>query len=135
MTAPAIELPDAGPLLGAYRDSLADGTLSFQRCAKCSNAWLPPRDACPACLSPEWAWEAASGRGRVLSWVIYHRAYHPAFAERVPYNVAVVELDEGPRLVTNILGVEAGEGLEIEMPVELEPEREGDVPVARFRSV
>ena len=135
MTAAAIELPEAGPLLGAYRDSLADGTLSFQRCARCSNAWLPPRDACPGCLSPEWGWEAASGRGRVLSWVVYHRAYHPAFAERVPYNVAVVELDEGPRLVTNILGVEAGEGLEIEMPVALEAETEGDVPVARVRRV
>jgi hypothetical protein len=135
MTAAAIELPEAGPLLGAYRDALAEGTLSFQRCARCANAWLPPRDACPACLSPEWAWEAASGRGRVLSWVVYHRAYHPAFADRLPYNVAVVELDEGPRLVTNIVDVEGGEGLRIEMPVELQAEREGDVPVARFRRV
>jgi uncharacterized OB-fold protein len=135
MTAAAIELPDAGPLLAAYRDALAEGRLSYQRCARCSNAWLPPRDACPACLSPEWAWEAASGRGRVLSWVVYHRAYHPAFAHRLPYNVAVVELDEGPRLVTNIIDVEGGEGLLIEMPVELQAEREGDVPVARFRRV
>lgn len=135
MTATGIELPEAGPLLSAYRDSLAEGNLSFQRCARCANAWLPPRDACPACLSPDWAWEVASGRARVLSWVVYHRAYHPAFADRVPYNVAVVELDEGPRLVTNIVGVEAGEGLAIEMPVELQAEREGDLPVARFRRV
>ncbi len=135
MTATTIDLPEAGPLLGAYRDSLAEGRLSFQRCAQCSNAWLPPRDACPACLSPEWAWEEASGRARVLSWVVYHRAYHPAFADRLPYNVAVVELDEGPRVVTNIVDIVGGEGLEIEMPVELQAETEGDIPVARFRRV
>ena len=67
-----------------------------------------------------------------LSWVVYHRAYHPAFADRVPYNVVVAELDEGPRLITNVVGIEGGEGLAIEMPVELQAETEGDSPSRGF---
>lgn len=128
-----IDLPDAGPLLVAHRDALAAGRLTFQRCAACQNAWLPPRDACPRCLSPEWAWEDASGSGRLVSWVVYHRAYHPAFADRVPYNVALVELDEGPRLITNVVDVEGTEGLTLDGPVQFTQDREGEVPVARFR--
>lgn len=134
MTAAAIELPEADEHVRAFRDALEEGRLTHQRCAN-GHAWLPPRDACPACLSPEWSWEHASGRGRIVSWVVYHRAYHPAFADRLPYNVAVVELDEGPRAVTNILGVEGGEGLSIDAPVQVAVEHEGDVPVARFRLV
>ena len=132
-TAAAIELPEADPLLQEHRDALADGRLTFQRCGACGNAWLPPRDACPRCLAAEWDWEEASGRARVVSWVVYHRAYHPAFADRVPYNVAVAELEEGPRLITNVVDVEGGEGLAIDLPVTLAVQSEGDVPVARFR--
>ncbi|MHB1469243.1 MAG: OB-fold domain-containing protein, partial [Solirubrobacteraceae bacterium] len=66
-------------------------------------------------------------------WVVYRRAYHPAFADRVPYNVIVAELDEGPRLISNVVGIEAGDGLFLDAPLLLAPEREGEVPVARFR--
>jgi uncharacterized protein len=130
-----IDLPEAGPLLSEHREALAGGRLTFQRCAACANAWLPPRDACPRCLSPEWAWEDAAGTGRVVSWVVYHRAYHPAFEGRVPYNVTLVELDEGPRVMTNVIDVEGGDGLAIDLPLAAVFEREGDVPVARFRRV
>ncbi len=133
--APAIELPEPGPLVSEHRAALAGQKLTFQRCAACRNAWLPPRDACPRCLSPEWAWEESGGRARIVSWVVYHRAYHPAFEGRVPYNVTLVELDEGPRMLTNVVDVEAGEGLAIDVEVEALFEREGDVPVARFRRV
>lgn len=130
---PLIELPEASPELTAHREALAGGRLSFQRCQACANAWLPPRDHCPRCLSASWEWEDASGRARVVSWVVYRRAFHPAFAERVPYNVVVAELEEGPRLISNVVGIERDEGLGIDVPLELQIEREGDVPVARFR--
>ena len=120
-------------LLEAHREALAQERLTFQRCAACGNAWLPPRDACPSCLLPEWAWEDARGSGRLVSWVVYHRAYRPDFEDRVPYNVALVELDEGPRLITNVVGVDGGDGLEIDRAVVWQPDREGEVPVARFR--
>src|SRR3712207_3197965 len=87
----------------AYWSSLEEGRLRFQRCSACRNRWLPPRTECPRCWSAEWAWEEASGEGRVVSWVVFHTAFHEAFKDRVPYNVAVVELAEGPRLVTNLV--------------------------------
>jgi uncharacterized OB-fold protein len=133
MSAPPIDLPEASPGVAQHRDALAEGRLTFQRCGPCGNAWLPPRDHCPRCLAPAWSWEQASGRARVVSWVVYHRAYHPAFADRVPYNVVLAELDEGPRVITNVLDVEGAEGLAVDAPLALAIDREGDVPVARFR--
>ena len=124
--------PERTELTAPYWEGLEGGQLRFQRCAGCGNAWLPARSECPRCWSDKWAWEAAGGRGKLISWVVYHRAYHPAFKDRLPYNVAVVELAEGPRLITNITGVRAGEGLRADMPVELRVERDNDVPLARF---
>lgn len=128
-----IDLPEPSPLLAEHRAALADGRLTFQRCEDCANAWLPPREHCPRCLSANWAWQEASGRARVISWVVYRRAYHPAFAERVPYNVVIVELDEGPRLISNVIDIDGAEGLAIDAPLTLVPDREGEVPVSRFR--
>jgi uncharacterized OB-fold protein len=78
--------------------------VEFQRCRACGRAWLPAREACPECLSPAWDREVSSGSGRLVSWVVYHTAFDPSVADRLPYNVAVVELDEGPRLITNLVG-------------------------------
>ena len=87
----------------AYWRMLGEGRFRFQRCARCDNSWLPPREDCPSCWSPEWTWQDASGKGRLVSWVIFHTAFHEEFEARLPYNVAVVELDEGPRLISNIV--------------------------------
>jgi uncharacterized OB-fold protein len=123
-------LPTVTPLTAPYWSGLAEGELRHQSCRQCGNAWLPAREECPRCLSDDWGWKAAGGRGRIISWVVYHQAFHPAFAERLPYNVAVVELDEGPRLITNILAPE--EELAIERPVVLQIEQESGVAVPRF---
>lgn len=133
MNEPAIDLPEPSPLLAAHREALGEGRLTFQRCKSCNNAWLPPRDRCPRCLADSWEWEQASGRARLISWVVYRRAYHPAFADRVPYNVIVTELEEGPRLISNVVGIEQANGLELDAPLQFVAEREGEVPVSRFR--
>jgi uncharacterized protein len=104
--------------------------LRVQRCRACGNAWLPPREACPECLSPDPAWEEASGRGTVVSWVVYHKAYHDAFRDRVPYNVAVVELEEGARLITNVAA--PNDSLRVGMPVRLAPEEDFGLTLPRF---
>lgn len=127
-----IELPEPAPQVSEHRAALADGRLTFQRCTQCANAWLPPRDACPRCLSPAYNWEEASGHAKVVSWVVYHRAFHPAFASRVPYNVVVAELLEGPRLISNVVGITAADGLAIDTPLRFVPGTEGEIPVARF---
>ncbi len=127
----AFPAPERTGLNSAYWDGLAEGRLMFQRCLACGHAWLPARAECPECLRAEWGWEEASGQGRLVSWVVYHVAFHDWFKARVPYNVATVELAEGPRLLSNIVGDAA---LRIDMPVVLAIEREEGVALARFRA-
>lgn len=122
--------PVLTPLSEPYWQGLEAGKLRFQSCADCDHAWLPPREQCPRCLSDHWQWKPATGRGRVISWVVYRQAAHPAFTDRVPYNVAIVELDEGPRLITNINADPAD--LAIEQPVALAVAVEQGFSLARF---
>jgi uncharacterized OB-fold protein len=98
----------AGPY-ETYRAALDARRLTFQRCRACSGAWLPPREDCPRCWSPDWGWEEASGKATVVSWVVYHTAFDKRFSDRLPYNVTLVELDEGPRMVTNLIDIPAGQ--------------------------
>jgi len=121
------------PLSQPYWDALADGLLMFQRCPHCRHAWLPAREECPSCLRDGAEWEAACGRGRLVSWVVYHIAYHEAFADRLPYNVAVVELEEGPRLITNIVDPDAKGGMAVDRPVALSIGQDHGIALARFR--
>jgi uncharacterized OB-fold protein len=114
----------------AYRESLAAGRLRFQRCPQ-GHTWLPPRQQCPACLADAAEWVEASGEAKLISWVVYRRSFDPATDDNVPYNVAVVELAEGPRLITNLVGVEQAE-LRAELPLRLRIEHEGDVALPRF---
>ena len=72
---------------------------------------------CPSCRSLETTWEPASGRGRVWSWVVAHPPVIPSFADRVPFNVAVIELEEGVRMIGNIDC--ANEDIREDMPVEV----------------
>jgi uncharacterized OB-fold protein len=125
--------PDrSDPVAAAYWDALDAGELRFQRCRACETAWLPPHPACPACLAEDWAWERASGRGTVVASTVFHRAYHSAFEDRLPYSVSLVELAEGPRLLSNV--VKTGDGTPGPgTPVELEIARADGVSLALFR--
>ncbi len=98
-----------------FWDGVDAGELRIQRCAGCGELHHPPRPMCHACHSVEWDWVVSSGRGTVHSFVVYHRPIVPPF--EAPYVVAVVELEEGTRLVTNVVGVPPGE-VHIDMPVE-----------------
>lgn len=125
--------PDrSDPVAAAYWDALDAGELRFQRCGCCTSAWLPPQPACPACLSDAWTWERASGAGTVVASTVFHRAFHPAFADRLPYSVSLVELVEGPRLLTNVIATEA-EATAPGAEVELEIARTDGVSLALFR--
>lgn len=106
---PARPVPEPDDVSGPFWEGCARGELLLQRCAACGRFRFPPRPACPACASFECVWERASGRARVWSWVVAHPPVLPAFAARVPYNVAVVELEEGVRMIGNISGVANGE--------------------------
>ncbi len=116
-----------------YWQALSAGRLDFQHCRVCGHDWLPARAQCPVCLSDDSEWRPAFGNGRIVSWVVYHMAYAPHLAERVPYNVAIVELAEGPRLMTNIIDHPDGQGLNVDAPVELVIETDFGRALPRFR--
>lgn len=124
-----IPAPEITEISRPYWDALKLGRLMFQRC-ECGHAWLPARRECPSCLGDKVSWEQACGEGRLVSWVVYHTAYHDAFKQRLPYNVAIVELKEGPRLITNM--IDAHEHLACDAPVELRVESEDGISLARF---
>jgi len=128
-----VPLPVRDELSAPYWDALDEGRHIYQRCLACDNAWLPPRHECPRCLRSDWAWKTATGVARLISWVVYHTAFHPSFKERLPYTVAIVELIEGPRLISNIVGIDDPEMLTIDQALELWIELEGGVAIPRFR--
>jgi uncharacterized protein len=110
---------------------LARGELRLQRCTACGAFQHPPRHRCAHCASTEMVWELASGRGRVFSWTTTHRPVDPAFEP--PYAILVVELDEGPRVVANLRGLDPAD-LALDRPVmaEIEPVND-DVGLLWFR--
>ena len=87
-----------------YRAFLAAGTLKMQRCRSCTYVRHPSRWICPECLSEDWFWDDLSGRGQIETFIWYFQALDPSFSE-VPYNVTIVKLEEGPRVITNVVGV------------------------------
>jgi len=101
------------PLTETYWAEADEGRLVLQRCANCGAYRHPPAPVCFRCQSFEWAWEQISGAGTVFSMTWVHAALTPAFAEAVPYNVCVVELDgtEGVRIAATVTGVESGADL------------------------
>jgi uncharacterized OB-fold protein len=103
--APKKPVPVASPESTRFWQEAKGHRLVIPRCNACGKFWFPPSRLCPLCLSGDVGWETVSGRGHIYSFVVFHRVYHPAFAGEVPYVVAIVELEEGPRMLTNIVGV------------------------------
>ncbi|MEV0084613.1 Zn-ribbon domain-containing OB-fold protein [Saccharopolyspora sp. NPDC050642] len=86
-----------------FWDGIAAGELRIQRCADCEAAVFYPRSVCPGCFGDRLDWFTASGRGTVHSWTVAHKAFGE-FADQAPFTVALVDLDEGPRMLTRIVG-------------------------------
>lgn len=86
----------------AFWEAARKEVLVSQKCRQCGHRWLPPSSACPHCLSDEYEWTPLSGQGVIYTWTLVQRQYHPGYPP--PYNVAIVELDEGVRILTNIVG-------------------------------
>ena len=92
--------------------------LKIQKCGDCGFVRYPPSFICPRCHSTETEWIVAAGKGSVYSFTVNHVAFHPAFLEDLPYVVAVVQLEEGPHILTNIVGCDPAD-VRCDMPVEI----------------
>jgi uncharacterized OB-fold protein len=111
-----LPVPVADEASAPFFAGARDGQLMLQRCTKCGRHRLPGRERCVDCWSEDVEWVQVSGRGTLYTFGIMHQQYHPAFADVLPYNYAIVELEEGPRLVTNIIDC-ANDDLRVDMPV------------------
>lgn len=113
----------------------ADGQLMLRQCNACGNRMFYPRIVCARCLSTDLGWAAASGRGRVYAVTTIHRAPDEIFRADVPYTLAIVELDEGARMMCNIVDC-SPERVAIDMPVEVVFEKRGETAaIPQFRPI
>ncbi|MBI5946561.1 MAG: Zn-ribbon domain-containing OB-fold protein [Chloroflexi bacterium] len=92
-------IPVPTPVTKPFWDATREHRLLLQRCGK-GHVFYYPRTHCPECLSVEWEWFEASGRGRLYSYTVARRAQGPEFAEDVPYIIAAITLEEGPRMTS-----------------------------------
>jgi len=125
--------PQASPETLPFWEGCEAGELRLQRCQSCEKHYFPPRPFCPRCLSTDVVWDGVSGRARLHTYVINHRPA-PGFEDDAPYAVAIVELEEGPRMMTNIVGIEnTPDNLVLDMALEVtfDPRGDGRVPVFR----
>lgn len=98
-------LPDLTSDNRPFWDACREGRLSMQRCSHCGHIRYPVAPLCPQCLSEHTEWLTMNGGGEVMARLVFHHVYHKAFAAEVPYNVVLVQLDEGPRMFSNVVGV------------------------------
>src|SRR3954464_4931004 len=126
--------PKPTPETQHFWDGTQSGELRLQRCDACANVYFPPRPFCPACASRKVSVFQASGKAKLYSYVIHHRPV-PGFTP--PYAIAVVELDEGPRPMTNIVDCpQTPEALVLDMPLEIAFETMDDeITLPLFRPV
>ncbi|MFI9171956.1 Zn-ribbon domain-containing OB-fold protein [Streptomyces lincolnensis] len=122
------DVPETDAFTRTYWDAAARGQLLIRHCGACGRFHHYPREFCPHCWSEQVTWEPASGRATLYTWSVVHRNDLPPFDDRTPYVAAVVDLAEGPRMMTEIVecahdALRAGMELEVAF-------REG-VPVFR----
>lgn len=88
-----------------YWAALRERKVRIPRCRACGHLQFPMGPCCSNCLGEAFDWIECSGRGTIWSYVVYHHAFHPSLADQLPYNVAEVQLEDGPKVISNIVGV------------------------------
>ena len=121
---------DTGPFWSATKAK----QLRYQQCSQCQTVVFYPRAHCTGCTEGELSWQTASGKGTLYSYSVVRQSYHPYWREHVPYAIAWIDLEEGPRLLANITGVDDPiSELACGMPVEVQWEEHEDVSIPLFR--
>jgi uncharacterized OB-fold protein len=127
-------LPEIDDINRPFWEAMRRGELRLQRCKDCRHVWYPGTN-CPKCLSTSFEWGPMSGRGTVWSFIVYHHCWHRGFEKEIPYNVAMIQLEEGPIVITNIVDVK-NEAIKVGMPVKVVFELATDeVTLFKFKPV
>jgi uncharacterized OB-fold protein len=109
-------IPAMTALTAPYWDAARERRLVVQECRSCRRVWHPPLPRCPHCHAADPGWRPLSGDGTVYTYTVVRHPTHFAFAGKIPYVLAIVELAEGPRLVTALVGTEPG-AVRVGLPV------------------
>jgi hypothetical protein len=115
-----------------FFDAAREKRLLIQACTKCKEHQFYPRQICVHCGSPDVEWVQASGRGSVHTYTVVHQQGMPGWRDEVPYVAAVIDLEEGVRLTSNVVGCEPAD-VSVGMPVEVEFVDEGMYVLPRFK--
>ena len=110
-------LPRLTPDNRPFWEGCREHRIMLPWCPPCDRPHWPPGPVCPHCFGETLEWRQATGRGTISSWVIVHKAWLPAFANDIPYNAVQVELEEGVRLTSNVIGA-ANQTLQVGMKVQ-----------------
>ncbi|GGF27418.1 hypothetical protein GCM10010954_28100 [Halobacillus andaensis] len=127
----SLPAPTITPVSQPFWDGIKEGKLVLQKCDSCKEWIFYPREHCPHCFHHSLTWKEATGCGKLKTWSVIHRAGHPAWQERTPYVVGIVELIEGPSLLTHLLLNE--EELTHNMDVEMDIQEIGPHPLPFFK--
>lgn len=116
-----------------FWEATREHRLVAQACQECATVFFPPGPVCPHCLSSALEWRNLSGRGTVESWVVFHQLYYKGFKGDLPYNVAMIRLEEGVRMLSNVIDT-PNESLHLDMAVEVvfEPATD-EIAMPKFR--
>jgi uncharacterized OB-fold protein len=130
-------LPQADPVTAPFWESVKAHEMKIQRCNDTGKFFFYPRGMSPFTLSDNISWEPVSGKGRVHAFSIVYNNRAPGFADEIPYVVAMIELDEGPRMMSNLIDIEPDpDHVKIGMPVEVVYDDVTDeVTLPKFRPV
>lgn len=116
---PSRPVPITDPATAPFWKAASQGELSLPRCGGCQRVHYYPRAVCPHCGSEDLAWETLSGRGTIYSWTVSRRPAGASFKPYVPYVVALIDLDEGARMLSNVRtddvdGVAIGQAVQVD---------------------
>jgi uncharacterized OB-fold protein len=109
-------IPAGDGLWAPFWQAAGQGSFVVQQCRSCGHLQFPAKENCATCLAADLEWVPVSGEGTVYSYVVYHQTWTPGYKEDVPYNVSIIELPEGVRLISNVVGVEPDD-LHVGLPV------------------
>ncbi len=133
MTEAQRPIPKPSTLTEGFWEAARRDELVIQRCLGCRGYRHFPQAMCPDCHSMDTEWSKVSGRGVIHSYTVAHQAFHPFWADKVPYVVATIELEEGVRMVDDMLDLDPAE-VRIGLPVEVffQPVRD-EIVLPKFR--
>jgi len=118
----------------AFWEATKERALRFQRCNDCETLVFYPRAHCTSCGGHDLAWHTSKGEGQIYTFSVVRQSYHPFFRARVPYAVAWIDLDEGPRLLSNVVAVaDPAAELRVGQRVQVEWEAHEELAIPLFR--